>query len=376
VDAARTHPAHGASQNVNSHRDLLSQPCPVYVPYGQGDTAGRGCGAPRTPADEERPLSTEKVDHDVIVVGGGPAGLAAATWLGRYRRSVLVLDGGPPRSWATEVTHGYLGSDAVSPAELLDRARTDLAAYPTTSRRASRAIRAEAQAGRRFVVSTDDGAELVARRLVLATGVTDELPPVPGMTEHYGASAFHCPTCDGYEARDRNVVVLGWGAQLAGVALELLDWAREVTIVTAGHTFEGEEPHRQALARHGIAVVEEEATGLVGPRHDLRAVALSDGRELPCELVFFSIAHHPQTDLAGALGCDLTDEGCLKVDECGRTSVDGVFGAGDVTPGIQLVQVAAAKGAVAGVTCALSLAGEPRATDAPTPGPDAESEVP
>ncbi len=158
VDAARAHPAHGTSQNVNGHRDLLSQPLPVYVPYGQGDTAGRGCGAPRPPGDEERPLSTEKVDHDVIVVGGGPAGLAAATWLGRYRRSVLVLDWGPPRSWATEVTHGYLGSDAVSPAELLDQARTDLAAYPTTSRRESRAIRAKAQAGGGFVGTTDDGA--------------------------------------------------------------------------------------------------------------------------------------------------------------------------------------------------------------------------
>jgi len=331
---------------------------------------------PAPPAHEERLLSTEKVDHDVIVVGGGPAGLAAATWLGRYRRSVLVLDGGPPRSWSTETTHGYLGSDAVSPAELLDQARTDLAAYPTTSRRESRATTAQAQAGGRFVVTTDGGAELVARRLVLATGVTDELPAVPGMTEHYGASAFHCPTCDGYEARDRRVVVLGWGAQVAGVALELLDWAREVTVVTAGRAFEGEEPHRQALERHGIEVVEEEATGLIGPRHDLQAVSLFDDRELACDLVFFSIAHHPQTDLAGALGCELTDEGCLKVDDCGRTSVDGVFGAGDVTPGIQLVQVAAAKGVVAGVTCALSLAGERRATDAPTPGPDAESEVP
>jgi len=288
---------------------------------------------------------------------------------------VLVLDGGPPRSWSTEVTHGYLGSDAVSPAELLDQARTDLAAYPTTSRRQSRAARVQAEGEGRFVVTTDDGTELVGRRLVLATGVTDELPAVPGMTEHYGTSAFHCPTCDGYEARDRRVVVLGWGAQVAGVALELLDWAREVTIVTAGHAFEGEEPHRQALERHGVAVVEEEATGLVGPRHDLQAVVLSDDRELPCDLVFFSIAHQPQTDLADALGCELTDEGCLKVDECGRTSVDGVFGAGDVTPGIQLVQVAAAKGAIAGVTCALSLAGEPRVTAAPTPGPDAESEV-
>jgi len=316
------------------------------------------------------------VDHDAIVVGGGPAGLAAATWLARYRRSVLVLDGGPPRSWSTEVTHGYLGRDAVSPAELLEQARTDLASYPTADRRQARAETARADGQGSFVVATDGGDELIARRLVLATGVTDELPPVPGMKEHYGASAFHCPTCDGYEARDRRVVLLGWGSQVVGVGLELLDWAREVTIVTAGQRFEGDERHRQALERNGIALVEEDAAELVGPRHDLQAVVLADGRRLPCDLVFFSIAHHPQTDLADQLGCELTDEGCLQVDDCGRTSVEGVFGAGDVTPGIQLVQVAAAKGAIAGVTCALSLAGEPGATDAPAPGPDAESEAP
>jgi len=295
--------------------------------------------------------------------------------LSRYRRSVGVLDGGPPRSWSTDVTHGYLGRDRVSPTELLDQARADLAAYPTAARLQCRAVTARAQDPDHFVVTTDDGDDLVARRLVLATGVKDELPPVPGMTEHYGANAFHCPTCDGYEARGRRVVMLGWGAQVAGTSLELLDWAAEVTIVTAGRRFEGEERHRQALERNGIALVEEEATELVGPRHDLQAVALAGGGRIPCNLVFFSIAHHPQTQLAQELGCELTGEGCLQVDDCGRTSVDGVFGAGDVTPGIQLVQVAAAKGAIAGVTCALSLAGEPRAADAPAPGPDADAEL-
>lgn len=288
---------------------------------------------------------------------------------------MAVLDGGPPRSWSTDVTHGYLGNDAVSPNELLDRARADLAAYSTAVRRQARAATARPDGPYRFVVTTDDGDELTARRLVLATGVTDELPPVKGMTEHYGASAFHCPTCDGYEARGRRVVMLGWGAQVAGTALQLLDWAAEVTVVTAGRRFEGEERHRQALERHGVVLVEEEAAELVGPRHDLAAVALADGSRIPCELVFFSIAHHPQTRLARGLGCHITDEGCLDVDNCGRTTVDGVFGAGDVTPGIQLVQVAAAKGAIAGVTCAQSLAGEPGATDAPAPGPAADAEV-
>jgi len=312
----------------------------------------------------------------VIVIGGGPAGLAAATWLSRYRRSVVVLDGGPPRSGPTDTTHGYLGSDPVSPQELLDRARADLATYPTATRRQCRATAARTEGAGRFVVTTDEGADLLARRIVMATGVTDDLPPVAGIEDHYGADAFHCPTCDGYEARDRQVVVLGWGAQVAGMALELLDWAREVTIVTAGKRFEGDDRHRQALERNGVILLEEEAAQLVGPRRGLECVRLGDGRRVPCDLVFFSVAHHPQTELARQLGCELTGEGCLKVDDEGRTSVAGVYGAGDVTPGLQLVQVAAAKGTLAGVTCALSLAGEPRVTDAPAPGPDAEAEVP
>ena len=311
----------------------------------------------------------------MIVVGGGPAGLAAASWLSRYRRSVIVLDGGPPRSGPTDATHGYLGCDPIDPTELLDKARAELAAYPTATRRQCRASEVHSDGPGRFEVTTDDGSRIRARRLVLATGVTDQLPPVDGIDEHYGTEAFHCPSCDGYEARNRHVVVLGWGAQVAGMALSLLDWAAEVTIVTASERFEGDERHRQALERHGITLLENEAAELVGPRRGLESVRLDDGTVIRCDLVFFSVAHHPQTDLARQLGCDITEEGCLMVDDECRTTVEGVYGAGDVTPGIQLVQLATAKGTLAGVTCALSLNGEPRVTDAPAPAPDPEAEL-
>ena len=349
---------------------------PLCVDDPSGGTQTAWVEAGRATRGQERQLTTQRFDHDAVVVGGGPAGLAAASWLARHRRSVILLDGGPPRSGPTEATHGYLGSDPIDPTELLDRARTELAAYPTATRRECRATAARMEGPGRFVVTIDDGVELAARRLVLATGVTDELPPVAGIEDHFGADAFHCTTCDGYEARDRRVVVLGWGAQVAGVALELFDWAQEVTIVTAGQRFEGDDRHRRALDRHGVALVEHEAAELVGPRHGLEGVRLDDGEWIPCDLVFFSVAHHPQTDLARQLGCELTGEGCLTVDDECRTSVDGVYGAGDVTPGIQLVQLAAAKGTLAGVTCALSLNGEPRLTDAPTPAPDPAAELP
>ena len=315
-------------------------------------------------------------DYDALVLGGGPAGLAAALWLGRHRRRVGVVDGGEPRNQAAALTHGYLGLDPIPPGELLARAREDVLAYSTASFLACRATGADRDGEGGFHVDTDHGERISARRLVLATGVVDEVPPIAGIEEHYGESVFHCPTCDGYEARDRDVVVLGWGAQIAGTALELLDWARRVTVVTGGRGFEGDERHRQALDRHRVEIKELEAAEFVGRRGALRCVRLSDGTEVPCDLAFFSVAHHPRTELAVQLGCELTGEGCIEVDQDCRTTVDGVFAAGDVTPGTQIVQVATAKGAIAGVACALSLQGEPPLAGAPAPAPDVEAEVP
>ena len=196
-----------------------------------------------------------------------------------------------------------------------------------------------------------------------------------GFFDHYGASVFHCPTCDGYEARDCPVVVFGWSEHAAGFALSLLDWAADVTLVTDGSRFEGATACRAALDRHGVAVLEDDAIALHGIRGDLRGVELESGNTIPCQLAFFSISHRPRTELAVQLGCSLTSEGCIVVDSKGQTGVPGVYAAGDVTPGLQLVQVGAAEGAIAGVSCALSLRGEGPGPGAPTPGPDAEREV-
>jgi thioredoxin reductase len=214
---------------------------------------------------------------------------------------------------------------------------------------------------------------LTSRRLVLATGVRDQFPEVEGFLEHYGASVFHCPSCDGYEAKGRPVVAIGWSEQVAGFALELLGWASQVTVVTDGHRFEGDGGHRDTLEGHGVAVREEPALELVGSRGDLRALRLAGGDSIECQLGFFSIAHHPLTGLGEQLGCDRDQDGYLVVDANGATTVAGVFAAGDVTPGLQLVQVAAAGGAVAGVGCALSLENDPR-TPPPLP-PDVEDQI-
>ncbi len=312
---------------------------------------------------------SEAREVDVVVVGGGPSGLAAALWLARYRRSVVVIDSGEYRSARVERSHGYLGRDPQRPTELLSTGRDELLAYPTASilRTSSTSIRRRPDG--RFDVETEQH-PLLAHRVVLATGVQDAFPEVDGFDEHYGASVFHCPACDGYEARDRDVVALGWDARLVGFATTLLNWARSLTVVTNGHTFEGDQACRRALADHGIELIERNARAFEGERGDLRCLVLDDGRRLDASWVFFSVAHVPRTGLAVALGCDLDDEGYVKVGREGQTTTAGVYACGDVTPGLQLVAVAAASGVVAGVAAAESFFGSEGAPTSPEPAPD------
>jgi thioredoxin reductase len=307
-------------------------------------------------------------------VGGGPAGLSAATWAARYRRSVLVVDSGEYRNrWATQA-HGYLGSDPTNPMTLLERARDDLAAYPEVAFLGGRATAARRDADGRFLV-TVDGEEQAGLRLILATGVVDQFPEIDGFADHYGTSVFHCATCDGYEAGGRSVVILGWGEQVVAFATGLLNWASAVTVVTEGRPLEGDERHRAVLARHGIGLVTDDAVELVGERANLAGVRLAGGAVLDADLVFFSIAHRPRLELAHQLGCDTDESDCLCVDRDGRTSVDGCYAAGDITPGFQLVAVAVGKGAVAGVAAAISLQGEAGSPLSPPPAPNADAEL-
>lgn len=290
---------------------------------------------------------------DAVVVGGGPAGLSAATWLGRYRCRTLLVDSGEHRNRWVEQSHGYLGRDPVAPADLLEDARRGVDQYPSVECRAGTVQRTAGRSGAFELVL--DGESVQARRLVLATGVRDRFPEIDGFFEHYGSSVFHCPSCDGYEASGRDVVAIGWDANVAGFALTLDGWARSVTVLTDGRRFEGDDHHRQILAAANIAVREADAAALVGTRGDLEALRLRSGETVPCELLFFTIGHDQNSTLADQLGCSRDGDACIIVDERGSTSVPGVYAAGDLTPGLQLIQVAAAKGVVAGVACAQSL---------------------
>lgn len=292
-------------------------------------------------------------EWDAVVIGGGPAGLSAALWLGRYRRRTLVVDSEQYRNCWVEVSHGYLGSDGVSPMELLDRARGDLKRYTTVERRVGTVESAEGS--RDDFVVVVDGERMATRRIVLASGTRDRFPEISNLFDHYGSSVFTCPSCDGYEARGKRVVVIGWSDELVTFSRHLLEWASSVTIVTDGARFEGGPRDRTALTDMGIALLEEDAVEFLGPRGALNGLRFADGSTIDADMGFFSIDARPDHRLVEGLGCDVSDEGCVTVDEHARTSVRGVYAAGDLTPGPHLVQIAAAEGAVAGLSCAYSL---------------------
>jgi thioredoxin reductase len=228
---------------------------------------------------------------DIVVVGGGPVGLSAATWAARYRRSVLVIDNHEQRNRWVDASHGFLGRDPGNPAQLLCDARQQLGRYPHVWFCEGEATAVHRDERGRFVVRVGNE-ERVGLRLVLATGVVDRFPEIDGFFEHYGASAFHCATCDGYEAKGRSVVMLGWAEHVPGYAMGLLDWARDVAVVTEGRPFEGDERHRALLQRHGIRLVEDDAVALLGRRGCLEGVRLRRGGVLEASYVFFSISHH------------------------------------------------------------------------------------
>jgi thioredoxin reductase len=296
------------------------------------------------------------------IIGGGPAGLSAATWMGRHRQSAVLIDAGEHRNRWVDHAHGYLGRDPLDPRALIDHATRDLANYDTISVLRARATAVtrhddpdDTDDPLRFTVTTDTGDTITTRRIILATGVVDAFPEVENFFEHYGADVFHCPVCDGFEARGKHIVVFGWNEHVAGFALSLLHWAGGVTLVTDGRELQADHRRRQRLIDAGVNIIQDEAQALCGTRGHLECVRLRSGVELHCELAFFSIAHHPVTQFARDLGCATTPEGYVDVDNEACTCVPGVYAAGDLTPGIQLIQVAAAKGTIAGVACSRSL---------------------
>ncbi|MET9953996.1 NAD(P)/FAD-dependent oxidoreductase [Streptomyces sp. NPDC006339] len=278
----------------------------------------------------------ENRTYDVVVVGGGAAGLSAALVLGRARRSTLVIDAGEPRNAPAAHMQGYLSRDGMSPAELLAVGRREIAAYGVewTQGLVTAAVPdgPEAADGRDgFTVALEDGRTVRARRLVVTTGLVDELPEIDGVAERWGRDVLHCPYCHGWEVRDRAFGVIAHPVMPAHQALMVSQWSPDVTLFL--HT--APEPSAEDAARlaaAGVTVVSGEVAGLVVEDDRITGVRMADGRIVPREVLFVGTRTVPRDGLLRALGAATheTPFGTfVTVDETGRTSVPGVWAAGN-----------------------------------------------
>ena len=299
-------------------------------------------------AESSEPSPTEVFatrPWDTIVVGAGPAGLSAALILGRCRRSVLVCDRGTPRSWASKEMHGFLSRDPMPPDEFLQLGRDELSRYDGVRLTAAEVISASREDGG-FEVATAEGATHRARKLLIATGLFDELPPVDGVRELFGRSVFQCPYCDGWEFRAKPVVVYGRGQRAFEMARAMTAWTQDLALVTNGPAGLDRES-REALERHRIPLIEQPIRNVVGSGGCLEAIVFDNGDTRPAAAMFFDTPSRPQSDLARMLGCAFNRAGGVRCGRYSESSVPGVFAAGNITRDVQLSIVAAAEGAKA-----------------------------
>ncbi|QNH62472.1 NAD(P)/FAD-dependent oxidoreductase [Hymenobacter sediminicola] len=299
-----------------------------------------------------RPPATPLLDFDVVIIGAGSAGLSAALVLGRSLRRVLVCDGGAPRNVSSPGVHGFLTRDGAKPADLLRLGREQLQPYTTVELRPARVLAVAPMAvGFELTLEGETGrnSTCTARKILLATGVEDELPVVEGMREFWGTGVLHCPYCHGWEVRDQPLAVYGRGKTVTGLALLVSRWSKDVVVCTDGPGGLTDNARRR-LRRQGIQVREEEIRQLAGTgRGELRHIVFQNGEKLPRTAVFIHAHQHQRAQLAEQLGCRFTKKGSVWVDKNAQTTLPGLYAAGDNTPGTQQALLAAAKGSQAAI---------------------------
>jgi thioredoxin reductase len=290
--------------------------------------------------------------YDVAIVGGGGAGLSAALVLGRARRSVVVIDAGAPRNAPATAMHGFLSRDGVAPAELLRHGREEATNYGVDFA-LDRVVSAEPG----FSVQLAEGGTLEARRLLIATGASDELPEIDGVRERWGRDFLHCPYCHGWEVRDQPLGVLGTGTGSVEHAQLIRQWSDDLVFFT--HTYDLTAAEREQLQARGILIIDAEVRALVVQDDRLKGVVLRDGRTVERAALFIRPDIRPRLHgLAEQLGLELDATGFVRVDTGGRTTVAGVWAAGNVSNPRAQVITAAGEGSAAAIAINADLVDE------------------
>ena len=293
-----------------------------------------------------RAMNTTPNTHDVAIIGGGAAGLSAALVLGRAGRNVAVIDNGSPRNAAAAKMQGFLSRDGMPPAELLAAGRAEVTAYGVEllDDTATGVVRS---ANGSFGVLLDSGHGVVARRLLITTGLTDRAPDVPGVAERWGRDLLHCPYCHGHEVRGQALGVLGGTPGATQHALLVRQWSRDV--VFFAHTTDLTDTDREQLAARAIGIVEGTVERLAVDDDHLVGVVLANGRFVPREAVFVRPDFVGNNDFVAGLGGQTDQAGWPRIDPTGLTTVAGVWVAGNAANPRGQVITAAGEGSAAAI---------------------------
>jgi len=301
------------------------------------------------------------MQHDAIVIGGSFAGLSAAIHIARARRSVCVIDAGSPRNRFADASHGFFGQDGAEPRAMIDTARAQLQRYPTVRTVAEEAVAASATDGG-FEVLLAGGERLTAAKLVLAFGISDLLPDLPGLAERWGKSVLHCPYCHGFEYAGGRLGVLQMMPMSSHQALLIADWGPTTLYLNGGDAPDADT--RTKLARRGVTLEPARVTELRGENQGLSSLLLADGREAPIDALYLAPRTRLNSTIAEQLGCALDDGPfgpVIRTDAAKLTTVAGVYAAGDAARAPHNASWAAADGVTAGVSLHQSLVFEPPA---------------
>lgn len=295
---------------------------------------------------------------DVVIVGGGPAGLNAAVVLGRCRRQVLLFDTGRQRNRRSHGIHNYLTRDDMLPADFLELAKKEAKKYGVVFKNIEVTNAVKMKNGR-FSISDGKGNTWYAKKILLATGLSDNLPAIDGLEELYGQAVFHCPYCDGWEVRDKKIGLYARNRNGVELALSLLTWSQSVTYLTDGRKYL--KPQEiQLLKAHNIPIITDPIQKLQSVKGKLRNILFKNNEQVACDAMFFVNGYTQQSRLVEQLGCTMSKKKVVLTNRLQQANVAGVYVAGDAARDMHFVVVAAAEGSKAAVTINKELQREER----------------